>query len=101
MTDAVPNNEFVPRVLTLRDGSQVSLRAVGADDSGMLQAAIRALSAESRYSRFMSALRELTPQMLNRAVHPARGRELQIVAVSGGGGDQTIVAGTRYVATAV
>ncbi len=84
--------------MKLRDGRRLTLRAVRADDAERLQAALRALSAESRYSRFMSALRELSPAMLEHAVRPDPHRELQLVAVAGVGADETIVAGARYAA---
>ena len=61
----------------------------------MLQDAIRALSVESRYSRFFSPLRQLPPELLERATHPEPGRELQLVAVAG---ENQIVGGARYVA---
>ena len=88
--------EFRAVVLSLRDGSQVTLRAIREDDRQMLQAALRALSSESRYSRFMSAVRELSPAMLDRATSPEAHREFQLVAVVGSGSDEAIVAGTRY-----
>jgi acetyltransferase len=89
--------EFEPALLKLRDGSEVTVRAIREDDAGKLQAAIRGLSDESRYTRFFSPMRELSPSLLERAVHPEAGRELQLVAVAGP--DERIVAGTRFVAT--
>src|SRR5438270_13322686 len=88
--------EFCAAVLSLRDGSQVTLRAIRQSDRQMLQVALRALSTESRYSRFMSAVRELTPKMLDRATHPEAHRELQLIAVAASGSEEAIVAGTRY-----
>jgi RimJ/RimL family protein N-acetyltransferase len=66
------------------------------DDRDRLQAALRALSAQSRYSRFMSAIRELPSAMLERAVRPDPQSELQLVAVNGNGAEETIVGGARY-----
>jgi hypothetical protein len=57
---------------------------------------VRALSDESRYSRFMGTLRELGPQLLDLATHPRARRELQLVARSVKGAEPTIVAGARY-----
>jgi GNAT superfamily N-acetyltransferase len=65
-----------------------------------LQDAIRALSPESRYTRFFSPLRELPPALLDRATHPDAAGELQLVAVAGAGPDERIVGGARYAATA-
>jgi RimJ/RimL family protein N-acetyltransferase len=82
----------------LKDGRRVTLREVRADDAERMQAALRAMSDQSRYTRFMSALRELPPKMLDRATHPVAGREFQLVAVVGEGAQQTIVGGARYAA---
>jgi GNAT superfamily N-acetyltransferase len=95
-----PKVDFEPVDIRLRDGPPVRLRTIRADDSDRLQAALRSLSAESRYSRFMSALRELSPQMLERATRPDAERELQLVAVVGEGEEEKIVGGARYAAAA-
>lgn len=90
---------FEPLRLTLRDGSEVTLRAIRASDAENLQETIRALSDESRYTRFFSPMRELSPSLLERATQPDAKRELQLVAVAGEGSDERIVAGTRFTAT--
>ena len=92
-------SDFSTVELQLRDGRSVTVRAVRADDRDKMQEALRALSAEARYSRFMSPLRELSPQMLDRAVKPEADRELQLVAVAGEGANEKIVAGARYSGT--
>jgi GNAT superfamily N-acetyltransferase len=89
---------FAPVTVTLRDRRAVRVRSIRPDDEQRLQSAVRGLSEESRYTRFMGALRELPPRLLERAVNPERGRELQLVAVVEAGGEETIVAGTRYAA---
>src|SRR5215203_5209257 len=91
--DVVSPEEFRPLELELKDGRQVTVREVRADDGERMQAALRAMSAESRHTRFMSAVRELTPNMLDRAIHPVAGREFQLVAVAGQGAQQEIVGG--------
>jgi GNAT superfamily N-acetyltransferase len=50
--------------------------------------------------RFFSALRELPPQLLDRATHPDAKRELQLVAVAGSEAEEKIIGGARYAATA-
>ena len=69
------------------------MREVRADDAQRMQAAMRAMSDESRHARFMSALRELSPQMLERATRPDAEREFQLVAVAGEDARQKIVGG--------
>jgi len=96
MVSAAAGAEFISVELRMRDGRRVKLRAVRADDKDKLQATLRGLSAESRYARFMAPLRELSPQMLERATRPDAERELQLVAAVGEGGQEKIVAGARY-----
>ena len=89
-------SEFVPIDVRLRDGRHVTLRTVDQQDKEALQLAIKQLSPESRYARFMSPLHELTPELLDRAVNPDAGNEMQIVAVAGEGPQETIIGGARY-----
>jgi RimJ/RimL family protein N-acetyltransferase len=67
-----------------------------ADDAGRIQAALRSMSAESRYTRFMSALREATPKMLEQATHSDSRQHLQLLAVTGEPGAESVVGGTRF-----
>jgi len=92
----VAAREFEPVVVTLRQGRSVTVRAIRSDDTERLQSAVRALSDESRHFRFMAALRELPPALLDLATNPRAGRDLQLVAVVGEGAAETIVAGARY-----
>jgi GNAT superfamily N-acetyltransferase len=98
MPAVAPETEFNPVDVELRDGRHVTLRTIRAEDKDKLQAALRDLSAESRYYRFMSPLRELSPQLLERATHPEADRELQLVAVFGEGAQEKIIGGARYAA---
>lgn len=88
--------EVVPVAVTLKDGRRVVVRAIRADDDERLQSAVRAMSDDSRYARFMGALRELPPRLVDRATRPEPGREVQLVAVIGTGSEEEIVAGARY-----
>jgi RimJ/RimL family protein N-acetyltransferase len=95
---AEPIADFSPVELALRDGRRVTLRAVRPEDRDEFQAAFSRLSEESRYTRFMSAVRELSPQTLERAIRPDEASELQLIAVAREGGREQIVAGARYAA---
>jgi len=68
----------------LRDGTDIVIRPVGPEDAEREQDFVRALSLESRYFRFMTTLRELPPDMLQRFTHPDFQRELALAAVIGG-----------------
>jgi L-amino acid N-acyltransferase YncA len=98
MTAAKPAAEFSPVSLQLRDGLRVTMRAVRPQDKDELQSALKRLSDASRYARFMSPLRELSPQMLERATNPEGSRELQLVAVVREGTQEKIIGGARYAA---
>jgi len=100
MQAAAPETEFKPVGVELRDGRHVTLRTIRADDKDKLREALRALSLQSSYYRFFSPLRELSPQLLERATHPEADRELQLVAVVGEGDQEKIIGGARYAAAA-
>jgi len=87
----------LPMPVKLRDGREVILREIGAQDEKEILEFFERLSAESRYTRFMIPLRELSPRMLAAATHPVPGRDFALVAIKGEGDDEDIVAGARYV----
>ena len=92
----VGGTEIDPVDVELRDGRHVTIRPIAERDADMLQDAIRALSRESRYTRFFSPLRELPPALLERATRPEPGRELQLVAVFADASGEKIIGGARY-----
>ncbi len=75
----------------------VTLRPIRPEDAEIEQAFVRGLSAESRYSRFMDALRELTPQMLTRFTQIDYDREMAFIATVVEQGRETEVGVCRYV----
>ena len=50
--------------LTLKEGSEVTVRPIRPEDAEIEQSFVRELSDESRYNRFMDTLRELSPRLL-------------------------------------
>ncbi|HTS52454.1 MAG TPA: GNAT family N-acetyltransferase [Burkholderiales bacterium] len=84
----------------LRDGVEIAIRPIGPEDAEREQAFVRALSPESRYFRFMSALRELPADMLYRFTHPDFQRELALVALTGEGAATRQIGVARCVADA-
>ncbi len=93
MTDGTPLN---PIEVELRDGRRVRLREIRADDRDEVLQAFDRLSSESRYTRFMSPIKKLSAQMLERTVHPQEERELGLVAEIDAADGIDIVAGARY-----
>ncbi len=64
------------------DGSPWVLRPIRPEDADALQEFIRGLSERSRYMRFVSMMRELTPKMLTRYTYVDYHRELALVATT-------------------
>jgi RimJ/RimL family protein N-acetyltransferase len=87
----------LPISVALRDGRQVRLRGIDEHDREALLAAFDRLSPDSRYTRFMMAMRNPPTALLEAAMHPIPGREFALVAVSGEGGAERIVGSARYV----
>jgi L-amino acid N-acyltransferase YncA len=101
MSNESTSADFTPVSVTLRDGRRVTLRSVRPDDADAMQVAMGRLSGEARYMRFMAAVKELSPDLLQRAVNPVAGRDLALVALADAAGDEAgrrIVAGARYIA---
>jgi RimJ/RimL family protein N-acetyltransferase len=87
---------FAPIEVPLRDGRRVRLREIRPEDREEVRQAFDQLSSESRYTRFMSSVRELSPQMLDRAVRRQTERELALVAETDAPDGIDIVADARY-----
>jgi acetyltransferase len=66
---------------TMRDGRQFTLRPLQPDDACMLQEFVRGLSAQARYFRFVSSMRELSLTMLARHTLIDYDREMALVAL--------------------
>ena len=84
----------------LSDGKRFIMRPIRPEDAEIEQAFVRRLSQESRYFRFMGAVRELTPTMLVRFTQIDYDREMAFVAVcndGGKGGAETEIAVVRYI----
>jgi len=87
---------FAPIEALLRDRRRVRIREIRPDDRDEVRQAFGRLSSESRYTRFMSQVKELSPEMLERAVHRQTERELGLVAEIDAPDGIDIVAGARY-----
>ena len=68
--------------LTFADGVPWTLRPIRPEDAQALQDFIRGLSERSRYMRFVSMMRELTPRMLSRYTQIDYHRELALIATT-------------------
>src|SRR5262245_1503829 len=72
----------------------VTVRPIRPEDQEGLHEAVRSLSNDSRYTRFMAAKRERSRQTLHAATHPKPAQECALVVVDGQTGP--IVGGARY-----
>lgn len=83
-------------VETLRDGSQVLIRPMHADDAPAERAFIRALSAESRRMRFLGQIGTPSDATIERLTHVDVATEAAFVAKPVGGEDGPIVGVARF-----
>jgi acetyltransferase len=80
-----------------RNSALIRVRPLGAQDADQLQAFVRDLSAASRYQRFLSPIRELSPTLLDQLTRVDRGSSVALVAVVADGQREVIVGEARYV----
>ncbi|MGC3965270.1 MAG: GNAT family N-acetyltransferase [Rhodocyclaceae bacterium] len=81
---------------TLRDGTPVLIRPLKPEDAELEQTFVRALSAETKYFRFMSALRELPPSLLAKLTQIDYDRELALIAIIENNGEPLEIGVCRY-----
>jgi acetyltransferase len=85
------------RTLTLRDGAHVVVRPIRPEDRQIEKEFVQRLSDESKYFRFMSALRELNNTMLDRFTQIDYDREMALIAVVCENGQETEIGVARYI----
>ena len=86
-----------PRLVRLRDGRQVTVRAVVASDVTKIVQAFDKLSADARYTRFMAHKKQLNAQALERSLHPIPGQAFVFVATFPDSDGFEIVGAAQYV----
>lgn len=77
-----PYPAHLVRSVTLADGASLVVRPIRSADAEIEQEFVCNLSLESRYFRFMDALRELSPSMLSQLTSVDYDRHMALVAVS-------------------
>jgi acetyltransferase len=70
------------------DGLNIEIRPMRPEDAQGVQAFVRGLSAETRYLRYMQTINELSPAMLVRFTQIDYDREMALIAVSRGEGEE-------------
>ncbi|WP_324779080.1 bifunctional acetate--CoA ligase family protein/GNAT family N-acetyltransferase [Thiobacillus sedimenti] len=80
----------------LPGGENVVIRPIRPEDAELTQAFVRGLSAETKYFRFMDAVRELTPVMLARLTQIDYSREMALLALAELDGREVELGVARY-----
>ena len=84
------------RIVKLRDGRRVALRAARSEDVSAVQQFVRGLSERSRRNRFFAPVRELSPDQLDRVTRSRPPGELALVGETTEGDGSRIVAMAQY-----
>jgi acetyltransferase len=82
---------------TALDGARVTVRPIRPEDAEIEREFVRQLSPEAKYFRFMSTVRELSPQMLARFTQIDYDREMALIAVAAKDGREEEVGVARYI----
>jgi RimJ/RimL family protein N-acetyltransferase len=82
--------------LRLRDGRTLTVRFVDVDEGEALQSYFRKLSMQSRHSRFLGAMSELSASELGHFIHIGENDRFSVIAVMMIDGRETIVGEARY-----
>jgi len=77
---------------------RVKVRAIRPEDVDIEQEFVRGLSRDSRYTRFMGELNELSPEMLDRFTHIHYPHDLGLIVTVEEDGREKEIAVARYIA---
>lgn len=80
----------------LEDGRELTIRPIRPEDAEIEREFVKRLSAESRYFRFMQALRELSQELLVRFTQLDYHRELALIATVPVDGRETEIGVARF-----
>ncbi len=81
------------RIINVKNGQELTLRAIRPEDGDALQSMVMAMSAKSRYFRFMHTIKGLSPAMLAQFTKLDYDRQIAFVADPG---DNTVAGVSRY-----
>jgi len=92
-----PYPSYLVSKWSLTDGTPLIIRPIRPEDASLEQDFVRNLSDTAKHFRFMGALHELTPAMLERTTQIDYDREMAILAVIRHGVEDIIVGIAQYV----
>lgn len=81
--------------ITIREGATVTMRAIRPDDTERMRTFHARLSLETIYLRFFTTLKELPIEIAERLTHVDYENRMALVATSGEGDDEKIIAVVR------
>jgi RimJ/RimL family protein N-acetyltransferase len=82
----------------LRNGTEVTIRAIRPEDKGLFAAAFRELEESTIYTRFFAPKKNISEQELKWATEVDFFRNVALVACIGGEGQEKIIGVGRYIA---
>ena len=91
-----PYPQLLIEQVQLPDGTDLIMRPIRPEDAQMEQSFVRGLSDQTKYFRFMQAIKELTPEMLVRFTQIDYDREMALIGVVQEEGGQVQVGVARY-----
>src|SRR5215813_3838009 len=83
---------------TLKDGTEVIIRAIRREDSGSVLEAFKSLDREAVYRRFFSPKKELSDAELKQLTEVDFSRVVALVVTTGTSEGETLIGGARYAA---
>jgi len=83
--------------LTTGDGTKVMIRPIRPEDREIERAFVLGLSADSRYFRFFSTLKDLSPELLDRFTQVDYPKEMAFIATIDDGDKELEIGVARYV----
>jgi len=78
------------------DGTDLFIRPIRPEDAQMVQTFVRGLSEQTKYFRYMQAIKELTPEMLVRFTQIDYDREMALIGVKEGVDGDEMAGVARY-----
>ncbi len=78
--------------------SIVQIRPIDVTDAALIREFVQSLSPETRYLRFMSPLKELSAQMVDRLTRVDHRRDAALIGIVNAGGADRVVGVARYAA---
>jgi acetyltransferase len=91
-----PDQTQEPEVVTLRDGTMVTIRPIYPDDAYRLQAFFARLSSESLFYRFLSLRKNLSYELVEHLATVDYRARMALVATCQKDGQELVIAEARY-----